>query len=40
LYINAHYFSDVLVGVVVGLFFAQLTWERAGPVVGKVIGEK
>jgi membrane-associated phospholipid phosphatase len=31
LYINAHFFSDVLVGVVVGLFFAQLTWERAGP---------
>jgi membrane-associated phospholipid phosphatase len=26
LYINAHFFSDVLVGVVVGLFFAQLTW--------------
>jgi membrane-associated phospholipid phosphatase len=31
LYINAHFFSDVLVGLVVGLFFAQLTWERAGP---------
>jgi membrane-associated phospholipid phosphatase len=30
LYINAHFFSDVLVGVVVGLFFAQLTWERFG----------
>ena len=40
LYINAHFFSDVLVGLVVGLFFAQLTWERAGPFVGKVIGEK
>jgi membrane-associated phospholipid phosphatase len=25
-YINAHFFSDVLVGVVIGLFFAQLTW--------------
>ena len=37
LYINAHFFSDVLVGLVVGLFFAQLTWERAGPVV-KVLG--
>jgi membrane-associated phospholipid phosphatase len=33
LYINAHFFSDVLVGVVVGLFFAQLTWERAGPLL-------
>lgn len=31
LYVNAHYFSDVLAGVVIGLFFAQLTWERAGP---------
>jgi len=33
LYINAHFFSDVLVGVVVGLFFALLTWERAGPLL-------
>jgi membrane-associated phospholipid phosphatase len=33
LYINAHFFSDLLVGVVVGLFFAQLTWERAGPLL-------
>jgi membrane-associated phospholipid phosphatase len=40
LYINAHFFSDVLVGLVVGLFFAQLTWERAGPMLQKVIGEK
>jgi membrane-associated phospholipid phosphatase len=40
LYINAHFFSDVLVGMVVGLFFAQLTWERAGPFLQKVIGEK
>jgi membrane-associated phospholipid phosphatase len=31
LYVNAHFFSDVLVAVVIGLFFAQLTWERAGP---------
>jgi membrane-associated phospholipid phosphatase len=29
LYINAHFFSDVLVGVVVGLFFAQLTWLKS-----------
>jgi len=33
LYINAHFFSDLLVGVVVGLLFAQLTWERAGPLL-------
>jgi len=38
LYINAHFFSDVLVGVVVGLFFALLTWERAGPVVERWLG--
>jgi len=36
LYINAHFFSDVLVGLVVGLFFAQLTWERAGPVLNSL----
>jgi membrane-associated phospholipid phosphatase len=40
LYINAHFFSDVLVGVVVGLFFAQLTWERAGPLVARLVKEK
>ena len=33
LYINAPFFSDLLVGVVVGLLFAQLTWERAGPLL-------
>jgi len=37
-YVNAHFFSDVLVGVVVGLFFAQLTWERAGPCVARRLG--
>lgn len=31
IYLNVHYFSDVIVGAVVGLFFAQLTWERIGP---------
>jgi membrane-associated phospholipid phosphatase len=31
IYRNVHYFSDVLVGTVVGLYFAQLTWERIGP---------
>jgi membrane-associated phospholipid phosphatase len=40
LYINAHFFSDVLVGIVVGLFFARLTWSRAGPLLEKVTGEK
>ena len=40
MYVNAHFFSDVLVGVVVGLFFAQLTWERAGPFVARLVGEK
>jgi membrane-associated phospholipid phosphatase len=29
--LNAHYFSDVLVGAVIGLYFAQFTWERIGP---------
>jgi membrane-associated phospholipid phosphatase len=38
LYVNAHFFSDVLVGAVVGLFFAQLTWERAGPGVARWVG--
>jgi membrane-associated phospholipid phosphatase len=38
LYVNAHFFSDVLVGMVVGLFFAQLTWERAGPGVARWVG--
>jgi undecaprenyl-diphosphatase len=31
IYLNVHYLSDVLVGGVVGLFFAQLTWERFWP---------
>ena len=31
IYLNVHYFSDVIVGAVIGLFFAQLTWERIGP---------
>jgi membrane-associated phospholipid phosphatase len=38
LYVNAHFFSDVLAGMVVGLFFAQLTWERAGPLVARWVG--
>ena len=40
LYINAHFFSDVLVGLVLGLFFAQLTWERAGPLLARLVKEK
>ena len=39
LYINAHFFSDILVGMVIGLFFARLTWSRAGPFVDKIIGD-
>ena len=31
IYLNVHYFSDVIVGGIVGLFFAQLTWERIRP---------
>jgi membrane-associated phospholipid phosphatase len=31
IYLNVHHFSDVIVGGVVGLFFAQITWERIGP---------
>jgi undecaprenyl-diphosphatase len=31
IYLNVHYFSDVIVGGVVGLFFAQLTWNRIRP---------
>jgi undecaprenyl-diphosphatase len=31
IYLNVHYFSDVIVGAIVGLFFAQLTWERIRP---------
>jgi undecaprenyl-diphosphatase len=31
IYLNVHYFSDVMVGGVIGLFFAQFTWERIGP---------
>jgi undecaprenyl-diphosphatase len=31
IYLNVHYFSDVIVGGVVGLFFAQFTWERIRP---------
>jgi undecaprenyl-diphosphatase len=31
IYLNVHYLSDVIVGGVVGLFFAQLTWERIRP---------
>jgi membrane-associated phospholipid phosphatase len=33
IYLNVHYFSDVLVGTVVGLYFAQFTWERIGPLL-------
>jgi undecaprenyl-diphosphatase len=38
--LNAHYFSDVLVGGVVGLFFAQFTWERIRPWLEKRWGGK
>jgi undecaprenyl-diphosphatase len=31
IYLNVHYLSDVMVGGVVGLFFAQLTWQRIRP---------
>jgi undecaprenyl-diphosphatase len=31
IYLNVHYFSDVVVGAVIGLFFAQFTWEWIGP---------
>src|ERR1700724_762289 len=31
IYLNVHYFSDVMVGGVIGLFFAQFTWKRIGP---------
>src|SRR5260221_2621658 len=31
IYLNVHYFSDVIVGGVVGLFFAQFTWGRIRP---------
>jgi undecaprenyl-diphosphatase len=31
IYLNVHYFSDVIVGAVIGLFFAQLTWKRIAP---------
>jgi undecaprenyl-diphosphatase len=31
IYLNVHYFSDVIIGAVIGLFFAQLTWERIRP---------
>lgn len=31
IYLNVHHFSDVIVGAVVGLFFAQFTWEWIGP---------
>jgi undecaprenyl-diphosphatase len=31
IYLNVHYFSDVMVGGVIGLFFAQFTCERIGP---------
>jgi undecaprenyl-diphosphatase len=37
IYLNVHYFSDVLVGTVVGLYFAQLTWERIGPWVERKV---
>jgi membrane-associated phospholipid phosphatase len=35
IYLNAHYFSDVIVGSVVGLYFARFTWTRVGPWVEK-----
>jgi len=31
IYLNVHYFSDVMVGGAIGLFFAQFTCERIGP---------
>jgi membrane-associated phospholipid phosphatase len=31
IYLNVHYFSDVIVAAVIGLFFAQLTWKRIRP---------
>ena len=31
IYLNAHYLSDVMIGGVVGLFFAQVTWNRIRP---------
>jgi membrane-associated phospholipid phosphatase len=30
-YLNSHYLSDVMIGAVVGLYFAQLTWNRIRP---------
>jgi membrane-associated phospholipid phosphatase len=39
IYLNAHYFSDVIVGSVVGLYFARFTWTRVGPWVEKKTGK-
>jgi membrane-associated phospholipid phosphatase len=38
IYLNVHHFSDVTVGTVVGLFFAQFTWNRIGPWVERKWG--
>jgi membrane-associated phospholipid phosphatase len=40
IYLNVHYFSDVIVGGVVGLFFAQFTWERIGPWLEEWAGKR
>ena len=40
IYLNVHHFSDVIVGAVVGLFFAQLTWERIRPLAERAWDSK
>jgi membrane-associated phospholipid phosphatase len=40
IYLNVHHFSDVIIGAVVGLFFAQFTWERIRPRVERALDSK
>jgi membrane-associated phospholipid phosphatase len=40
IYLNVHHFSDVIVGAVVGLFFAQFTWERIRPLMERALDSK